>query len=155
MFRYSKKPSQNKRFLCKHRAVSLSLSLSLYFYDLLSKFANSLNPEDRPTCLIRGKKHTKSYNLVWLCVLWSRYISDKYLLSDACHVRIQRGGGGDRGSGPPLKNHKNIGFPSNIYPDPLKITKLPSQHSMVGHWLTRQQNAITKVFRWWADGGPF
>ena len=34
----------------------------------------------------------------------------------------------------PLKNHKNIGFPSNIDPDPLKITKLPSQHSMVGHY---------------------
>ena len=31
--------------------LSRSLSLSLYFYDLLSKFAN----EDRPTCLIRGK----------------------------------------------------------------------------------------------------
>ena len=50
-FRYSKKPSQNKRFVCKHRAVSLSL----YFYDLLSKFANSLGLEDRPTYLIRGK----------------------------------------------------------------------------------------------------
>ena len=33
------------------------------------------------------------------------------------------GGGGNRRSGPPLKNHKNIGFPSNIGPDPLKITK--------------------------------
>ena len=54
VFRYFKKPSQNKRFVCKHRAVSLSLSLSLslHFYDLLSKFAN----EDRPTCLIRGKQ---------------------------------------------------------------------------------------------------
>ena len=27
---------------------------------------------------------------------------------------------GDRGSGPLLKNHKNIGFPSNIGPAPLK-----------------------------------
>ena len=33
------------------------------------------------------------------------------------------GGGENRRSGPPLKNHKNIGFPSNIGPDPLKITK--------------------------------
>ena len=32
------------------------------------------------------------------------------------HVRIQRG---DRESGPPLKNHKNIGFLSNIGLDPL------------------------------------
>ena len=45
------------------------------------------------------------------------------------------GGGVGRGSGPPppLKNHKDIGFPSNIDLDPLKITKLPSQHSMLGH----------------------
>ena len=47
--------------------------------------------------------------------------------------------GGDRGSGPrppppPLKNHKNIGFPSNNGQEPQKITKLPSQHSMVGHY---------------------
>ena len=44
VFRFSKKSSQNKRFVCKHRAVALSL----YFYGLLSKFAN----ED----LIRGKQ---------------------------------------------------------------------------------------------------
>ena len=42
-------------------------------------------------------------------------------------------GVGVRGSGhPPLKNHKNIGFLlSNTGQDPLKITKLPSQHSML------------------------
>ena len=28
-------------------------------------------------------------------------------------VGSRGGGGGDRGFGPPLKNHKNIGFPSN------------------------------------------
>ena len=33
------------------------------------------------------------------------------------------GGGEDRGSGPPLKNHKNIGFLSNTGPDPLKNHK--------------------------------
>ena len=43
---------------------------------------------------------------------------------------------GGQGVQTPLKDHKNIGFPSNIDPDPLKITKLhvPSQHSMVGHY---------------------
>ena len=45
------------------------------------------------------------------------------------HVRIQRG---DRGSGPPLENHKK-GFFSNAGPDPLKIVKLPSQLSILGH----------------------
>ena len=45
-----------------------------------------------------------------------------------------RGGTGGLDPPPrPLKYHKNIGFHSNIDADPLKITKLPSQHSMVGH----------------------
>ena len=42
--------------------------------------------------------------------------------------------GGSRGGtgGPdPSENHKNIGFLSNIGSDPLKITKLQSQHSML------------------------
>ena len=39
---------------CANTVQSLSLSLS--FYDLLSKFANSFDPEDTPTCLIRGKE---------------------------------------------------------------------------------------------------
>ena len=41
------------------------------------------------------------------------------------HARIQTGVGG---GGAPPENHKNIGFLSNIDPDPLKITKVPSQH---------------------------
>ena len=45
-----------------------------------------------------------------------------------------RGGRGQGVRTPPLKNHKNIGFSSSIDPDLLKFTKLPSQHSMVGHY---------------------
>ena len=75
-------------------------------------------------------------------------ISDKYLLSDACHGRIQRGGGGQKVL-TPQKNHKNIGFPSNIDADPLKITKLPSQHSMVGCY----RHTSKTPFQWHlADG---
>ena len=39
---------------------------------------------------------------------------------------------GEEGPDPPssLENHKNIWFLSNTGPDPLKITKLSSQHSM-------------------------
>ena len=33
-----------------------------------------------------------------------------------------------------MKNHKNIGFLSNTGPDPIKITKLTSQDSMLGHY---------------------
>ena len=59
------------------------------------------------------------------------------------HVQIQKGGQGVWT--PPLhpKNHKNIGFLSNSGPDPLKITKLPSQHSMLGH----HQNASETPFK--------
>ena len=62
-------------------------------------------------------------------------------------------GGGTGGLGsppPPLKNHKNIGFLSNTGPDPLEITKLPSQHSMLGHHL----HASKTPFKWQFAGGP-
>ena len=58
--------------------------------------------------------------------------------------------GGDRGSGPPLKNHKNIGFLSNTGLDPLKITNLPSQQSMLGH----HRHASETPFKWRFAGGP-
>ena len=49
-----------------------------------------------------------------------------------------RGGGGTGVLRTPLENYKNIGFPSNTGPDPLKITNLhvPIQHSMFGHHRT-------------------
>ena len=47
-----------------------------------------------------------------------------------CTLCGSRGGTG--GLDPP-GIHKNIGFLSNTGPDPLKITTLPSQHSMLGH----------------------
>ena len=56
-----------------------------------------------------------------------------------------RGGG----SGPPLKNLKNIEFFSKPGPDPPKITKLPSQHSMLGH---HPQDYETP-FKWRFAGG--
>ena len=63
------------------------------------------------------------------------------------HVRIQRGGQGVR---TPLENYKNIGFLSNTGPDPLKITKLPKQHSMLGH----HRPASETPFKWHFAGGP-
>ena len=61
------------------------------------------------------------------------------------HGWIQRGAGGPN----PLKL-KNIGFPSNIDPDTLKITKLPSQHSRVGQF----RHASETWFQWRFAGGP-
>ena len=58
-------------------------------------------------------------------------------------------GGGQEGVWTPLKNHKNIVFLSNTDPDPLKITKLPTQLSMIGHdW-----HAILLMFQWLAEDG--
>ena len=59
-------------------------------------------------------------------------------------------GGGGAGGPDPLENYKNIGFLSNIGPDPLKITKLPIQHSMLGH----HRPASETPFKWRFDGGP-
>ena len=58
-------------------------------------------------------------------------------------------GGGGGGGGGGLKNHKNIGFPSKIDLDPLKITKLPGQPLSAC-----QRNAIEMVLHWRADVGP-
>ena len=45
----------------------------------------------------------------------------------------RRGGGrGNRGSGTPLKNHKNIGLSSNTGPDPLKNHKADKPALNVG-----------------------
>ena len=68
-----------------------------------------------------------------------------------------RGGGWGGGGGgavgpdppPPLENYKNIGFLSNASPDPLKITKEPIQHSMLGH----HRPASEMPFKWRFAGG--
>ena len=59
-------------------------------------------------------------------------------------------GWGGQGVRTPLKNHQNIGFLSNIGPDPLKNTKLPSQHTTVGHY----QPVSETPFKWRFAGGP-
>ena len=56
--------------------------------------------------------------------------------------------GGDRGSVPSLKFHKNIGFLSNTGPHPFKITKLPIQHAMLGH----HRPASETPFKWHLNG---
>ena len=44
---------------------------------------------------------------------------------------MRRSRGGGAGGLNPLKNHKHIGFLSNTGSEPLKIRKLPNQHSML------------------------
>ena len=55
------------------------------------------------------------------------------ILDPFSYMDPEGGGGGEQRSGPTLKNHKIIGFLSNTGLDPLKISKLSSQHSMLGH----------------------
>ena len=64
-------------------------------------------------------------------------------------------GGGGQGVQTPLKNYKNIGFPSNTpcsaYPKNYKATK-PAFN--VGPSSAQQQNIISMAFRWRAENDP-
>ena len=68
--------------------------------------------------------------------------------SDTC-AGPEEGGGGAQGPDPTEKIQK-LGFLSNTGPDPLKITKLPSQHSMLGH----QRHATETPFKLRFTDGP-
>ena len=73
-----------------------------------------------------------------------------YLIAQRiCLTRSKIGGtacadseGVDRGSGAPLKNHKNIRFLSDTGPDPSKIKKTTKPALNVGPSSARQRNAI-------------
>ena len=71
-----------------------------------------------------------------------------------CESRVEGGGGGGGGQGvrphPPLENYKNIGFLSNTGLDPLKITKLLFQHSMLGHHRPARETPFKRCI----VGGP-
>ena len=55
---------------------------------------------------------------------------------------------------PPPGKHKIIGLLSNSGPDPLKIAKLLSQHSMLGHHQHASEKPFIMAFHWRADDGP-
>ena len=58
-------------------------------------------------------------------------------------------GGGGRESGPPWKITKNR-VSKHTSPVPLKITKLPSQHSMLGHQSAKRHlNGVSLAGQWW------
>ena len=63
-------------------------------------------------------------------------------------------GVGERGSGSPLANHKNIGFLSNTGPDTLENHTATKPALTVGPPSVRQRNAMKMAFRWPADNGP-
>ena len=49
---------------------------------------------------------------------------------------------------PHCKITKNIGFLSNTGPDPIEITKIPNQHSMLDHCWRVDGGPIIVVFVW-------
>ena len=60
------------------------------------------------------------------------------------------GGSGSGGPDPLLKNKNNIGCLSKYWPGSPNITKLPSQHSILGH----HRYASETPFKWRFAGGP-
>ena len=79
---------------------------------------------------------------------WSYSLGLTWLETPTC--ADPEGATGVRTPPPPLENHKDIGFYSNTGQDPLKITKLPSQHSMLGH----DRHASETPFKWRFAGEP-
>ena len=71
-------------------------------------------------------------------------------------MRGSRGvGGGGQGVWIPLKNHKNIGFPSNTGPDPLKLQSYQASHSMMGHHRHARETPFKWcIVKWHFAGGP-
>ena len=83
---------------------------------ILLKVTNSLVP---------GTGHKSAYVLHGPCILLSFDFNTKLVHSE-WYTSLTR-------AYTPLENHKNIGFLSDTGPDPMKITKLSSQHSTLGH----------------------
>ena len=86
--------------------------------------------------LITADKSIKIIELIHIDTMW-------------LYGRIEVVVGGS-GPGLPLENYKNIGSLSNTGPDPLKITNLPIQHSMLGH----HRPARETPFKWRFADGP-
>ena len=120
--------------ICKH--VPSPCRVLLAVGQLYSETGNPTNATTYVLdCITRCKKHHLQY-LEALAMTQLAYIQVTSAIKYKCglfdysgHGRIQSG---DKGFGVPLKNHKNIWFLSNTGPDPLKITKLPCQHLMLG-----------------------
>ena len=73
--------------------------------------------------------------LVWVSI---------FMYINTLHARIQGGGGGVGGSGPPWKKYKNIGFSSNTGPYTLKNHKATKPVSMLSH----NRHASETPFKW-------
>ena len=136
---------------CANTVQSLSLSLSLS----LSTFTtcNQSLQTDRPTCLIRGKQAYQELLSSptlrpMITTRWKEHF--RQVPSFRCMPCADPEGG--QGVRTPLKNHKIIGFPSNIDRDPLKSQ---SYQASVQWWTIidtpakRHFNGVSLMGRWW------
>ena len=114
-----------------HAPVSLSLSLSLSLYICKKRFGSRSDPN--------GTKERMFRQFKILCILSKvRSVVQKPMRTIRwVSVYTLAGPIRDRGQvvrTPPFPiNHKNIEYLNNTGPDPLKFSKLPSQHSTMGH----------------------
>ena len=74
-----------------------------------------------------------------LCTFSLEIEEDLDQIKQLVHGQISQG---DRGSGPTLKNHKNIGFHTNTGPDHLKKHKATKPSFNVGPSSAHQRNTI-------------
>ena len=127
--------------MCMHQSLYLSLSLCLH---LQKRFGFRSYPNGTQERMFRQYKI--------LCMLLKVRKADAHdkMGFQYIHWPVPRGTG-VRGIRPPSpENHKNIEYLSNTGPDLLKFSKLPSQHSTLGH----HRHPSETPFKWRFAGGP-
>ena len=82
--------------------------------------------------------------LIQIDVTSAMFVSSKCIIYTKTGMCGSRGGGG-RGSGPPSKNSKNIGFLSNSGPDPLTNHEATKPVFNVGPLSARQQTMMVRL----------
>ena len=112
---------------------SLSLFLSIYICK------NGLDPDQtrmefRKECFVNLKMCACEVRKVSYKRRYARYNGFSVYLNKCIDGPVPSADPeGGQGVRIPLKIHKNIEFLSNTVPDPLKFSRLPSQHSTLGH----------------------
>ena len=124
-----------------HQSLSLSLSLN-------NNCKNGLDP-DQTRMELRKERFA---NLKKLCILLEVRKADAHdkMGFQYIHWSVPCGTGVKESGPPPPENHKNIEYLSNTGPDPLKFSKLPSQHSTLGHY----RHPSETPFKWRFAGVP-
>ena len=131
--------AKNTNFMPKHPSFSLSLS----FYDLLSKFANSLDPEDRCYAGYMGFPLGEDFQSMYepaRCFEWIflQDIISCYLVTYHMWQRFRRAC---------ANVHSQYSIQHAAW-----YTSQPAHN--VGPLSVRQRNAIQMAVRWRAGGGP-